>query len=90
MRATALLAMRTDTAADLQRDIERYLDIDRRGLEALSRFDRMMCEDRPRLGVAEALSLKHNHISYNRGRPNHASTRDCRSSIKSEAAAVAA
>jgi hypothetical protein len=67
-RRAALLSLRTDTAADLQRDIERYAEIRSRGLEALSRFDRMMCEDSPRLGVAEALSLKHNHISFNRGR----------------------
>lgn len=47
--------------ADLQRDIERYLDLAQNGEAALSASDRMY-------GYLNAsLSLKYSHISYQRG-----------------------
>jgi hypothetical protein len=67
-RREVLRKMRNETAADLQKDIDRYQELCRRGFEALGRFDQMMNEDTPRLGVASALALKHSHIRYNRGR----------------------
>jgi hypothetical protein len=55
------------TEGDLHRDIERYLDLVENDEDALLEYDKSFYQPGSVLAIHTALSLKHNHISYNKG-----------------------
>lgn len=58
----------THAEEHLKADIERYMDIVTRGVDALSHFDRTIpFGNDEQLALATALALKHNHICYYKG-----------------------
>lgn len=67
-RSQAMHEMLTREQASLAADKERYIDVIKRGADALSRFDREIAHTSDAMAVATALALKYNHISQGLGR----------------------